>query len=182
MAKIDVSTIEGYADMSAEDKLKALEGYDFPDPDYSGYVRKDLFDKKAHELSEKTKQLNDKLSDDEKKAAEQKELQDRYDSLVRENTISKHKARYIALGYDEKLAEETATAVADGDFEKVIANEKKNLEAHEKRVKDAILKDTPRPEGGSGDKTVTRDEFNKMSYEDQLKYIKEHPNWKTELK
>ena len=38
MAKIDVSKIEGYAEMSAEDKLKALEAFDIPDPDYSGYV------------------------------------------------------------------------------------------------------------------------------------------------
>lgn len=40
MAKIDVTQIEGYAEMSAEDKLKALEGFDIPDPDYSGYVRR----------------------------------------------------------------------------------------------------------------------------------------------
>jgi hypothetical protein len=44
MAKIDVTKIEGYADMTPEEKLKALEGYDVPDPDYSGYVKKDVFD------------------------------------------------------------------------------------------------------------------------------------------
>ena len=44
MAKIDVSKIEGYAEMSAEDKLKALEAYDVPDPDMSGFVSKEQFD------------------------------------------------------------------------------------------------------------------------------------------
>ena len=31
MAKIDTSKIEGYADMSAEDKLKALEAFEYED-------------------------------------------------------------------------------------------------------------------------------------------------------
>ena len=61
MAKIDVTQIEGYAEMSAEDKLKALEGFDIPDPDYSGYVKKDVFDKTASELAGVKKQLKDKL-------------------------------------------------------------------------------------------------------------------------
>lgn len=34
MAKIDVSTIEGFADMTAEQKAEALANYEFPDPDY----------------------------------------------------------------------------------------------------------------------------------------------------
>ena len=38
MAKIDVSTIEGFADMTAEQKAEALANYEFPDPDYTGYV------------------------------------------------------------------------------------------------------------------------------------------------
>ena len=57
MAKIDVSKIEGYAEMSTEDKLKALEAFDIPDPTYSGYVDKKLFDKTASELAEKKKEL-----------------------------------------------------------------------------------------------------------------------------
>lgn len=184
--KIDTSKIEGYAEMSAEDKLKALEGYEIPDPDYTGYVKKDVFDKTAHELAAKKKELNAKLSDEEKAKLEseaaQKELNEKYNALLRENTIAKNKAKYLALGYDEKLAEETATAVVDGDVEKVFANEKKNLESFEKKIKQSILKDTPKPEGGSGDTVVTKESFMKMSYPDQLKYISAHPNWKAELK
>lgn len=62
MAKIDVSKIEGYAEMSAEDKLKALEAYDVPDPDMSGFVSKEQFDKTASELAAKKKELRDKLT------------------------------------------------------------------------------------------------------------------------
>lgn len=178
MAKIDVSKIEGYAEMSAEDKLKALEAYDVPEPDYSGYVKKDVFDKTAKELADKKKELKDKLSADEqaqleaqeKQAAMEKELHD----LRRESTISKTKAKYLSLGYDEKLAEETAQAVADGDTEKVFANEKKHLADFEKQIRADALKNSPRPNGGQGGNTMTLDKFRKLSPADRLKFSEEH--------
>lgn len=178
MAKIDVSKIEGYAEMSAEDKLKALEAYDVPEPDYSGYVKKDVFDKTAKELADKKKELKDKLSADEqaqleaqeKQAAMEKELHD----LRRESMISKTKAKYLSLGYDEKLAEETAQAVADGDTEKVFANEKKHLADFEKQIRADALKNSPRPNGGQGGNTMTLDKFRKLSPADRLKFSEEH--------
>ena len=65
--KIDVTQIEGYENMSPEEKLKALEGFDIPSPDYSGYVKKDLYDKTASELAAKKKELKERLSDDRKR-------------------------------------------------------------------------------------------------------------------
>ena len=47
MAQIDTSKIEGYENMTAEEKVKAFESFNIPDPDYSGYVKKEVFDKKA---------------------------------------------------------------------------------------------------------------------------------------
>lgn len=96
MSKIDVSQIEGYAEMSAEDKLKALEEFEIADPDYSGYVKKEVFDTTAHELAEKKKELKAKLTDDEAEKQKQKEeqetLQANYEKLLRESTVSKDKA------------------------------------------------------------------------------------------
>ena len=40
--KIDFSSIEGYESMTAEEKLAALEAMDIPEPDYSGWVKKDV--------------------------------------------------------------------------------------------------------------------------------------------
>lgn len=62
MAKIDISKIDGYADMTPEQKIAALEAFETEDPDYSGYVRKDIFDKTASELAAKKKELNEKLN------------------------------------------------------------------------------------------------------------------------
>lgn len=163
MAKIDVTQIEGYADMTAEEKLKALEGYDVSEPDYSGWVKKDLYDKTASELASKKKELRDKLTDDE--AAKQKEKEERetmqkeLDALRRESTVSKNKAKLIGLGYDEGLAEETAEAMADGNLDKVFAGQKKHLEAFEKKIRADLLKDTPKPVGDGNSKSLTKTEI-----------------------
>lgn len=178
MAKIDVSKIEGYAEMSAEDKLKALEAYEVPDPDYSGYVKKDVFDKTAKELADKKKELKDKLTAEEQAADEAKEKQEAMEKelndLRRESTISKTKAKYLSLGYDEKLAEETAQAVADGDTEKVFANEKKHLADFEKQIRADALKNSPRPDGGQGGNTMTLEKFRKLSPAERLQFSEEH--------
>lgn len=150
--KIDTNAIKGYADMSAEEKLAALEAFDMPDPDYSGYVKKDVFDKKASEAAEARRQLNAHLSDEEKKKAEQdaatKKLQEDYEKLLHETNVSKATAKFISLGYDEKLAAETAEAFVSGDTEKVFANQLKAKTALEKQLRAEILKDTPRGDDG----------------------------------
>lgn len=185
MAKIDVTQIEGYAEMSAEDKLKALEGFDIPDPDYSGYVKKDVFDKTASELAGVKKQLKDKMTDDEaakqKEQEEREELQSKYDKLLRESEISKHKAKLLGLGYDEKLADETAEAMADGDMEKVFANQKKHLDSVEKRVRADALKDTPKPTPDGDSKTMTLEKFRKLSPQERADFYAEHPEEYKEL-
>lgn len=67
MARIDTAKIEGYAEMSAEDKLKALEEFDIPEPDFSNYVSKDISDKYAKEAADFKKKYRDLLGDEQKK-------------------------------------------------------------------------------------------------------------------
>lgn len=180
MAKIDITKIEGYADMSAEDKLKALEAYEIADPDYSGYVKKEVFDKTASELAAKKKELNEKLSAEEQsKIAEQEkltDLQNKYDALLKESEISKYKANLLGMGYDDALAAETAQAMADGDTDKVFANQKKHLENVEKKVKAEVLKGTPKPDGnGQGTEAMTLDKLKAMSSGDRYKWSVANP-------
>lgn len=180
MAKIDVSQIKGYADMSAEEKLKALEALDLPDPDYSGYVKKEQFDKTASELAAKKKELNEKLSADEqakqKEAEERQALEEKYNALLRESAVSKNKSKLLGLGYEEKLADETAEAMADGNLDKVFANQKKFLDGFEKSIRAEVLKDTPKPTGDGDTKTMTLENLRKMSPMERMKYSQEHPD------
>jgi len=155
MAKIDVTKIEGYAEMSAEDKLKALEAFEMPDPDFTGWVKKDVFDKKASEAAGYKKQL-DASKTDEQKAKEEtearmKELQEKVDSLEKEKLVSTYKAKYLAQGMDEKLAADTAEALQKGDHEKVFANEKAFLDALAKKIKADALGELDKPPMGDGD-------------------------------
>lgn len=185
MAKIDVTQIEGYADMTVEEKLKALEAFDVPDPDYSGYVSKEQFDKTASELAAKKKELSEKLSEDERQKQEEQEqreeLQKKYDTLLRESTVSKNKAKLLGLGYEEKLADETAEAMADGNLDKVFANQKKQLDAVEKRVRAEVLKETPKPTGDGDSKTMTLKQLRELSPAERMKFSQEHPEEYKEL-
>lgn len=176
--KLDLSKIEGYENMSVEDKLKALESYEI-EQDYTGYVKKDLFDKTASELAEKKRQLRAKLTEEETKEQERKEafekLQKNYDDLVRENKISQYTSELLSAGYAEKLAADTALAMVDGDTAKVFSNQKKHLQDMENKLRVEILKGTPKPiENGDSD-TMTLDKFRKLSAADRLKYADDNP-------
>lgn len=180
MAKIDVTQIEGYENMTAEEKLKALEAFDVPDPDYSGFVKKEQFDKTASELAAAKKQLKEKMTEDEaarqREQEEREELQENYNKLLRESTISKNKAKLIALGYEEALADETATAMADGDSEKMFINQQKHLTAFEKKIRAEVLKTTPKPTPDGDNKTMTLDTLRKMSPQERYDFSVKNPD------
>lgn len=117
MAKIDVTKLPGFKpEMTAEEKLALLDAYEVPEPDYTGYIQNSAFDKTASELAEAKRQLKAKLSEEEQKEADRaataKALQDELELLRKEKTVSTYVAQYLALGYDEKLAKETAPATA----------------------------------------------------------------------
>lgn len=153
MAKIDTTRIEGFSEMTAEQKLAALEAYEIPAPDYSGYVRKDVYDKATSDLAEWKRKHNALLSEEDKKKQESEEelttLRKRVEEMEKEKLISGHKARFLALGYDETLADETAQAMANGETDKVFANQKKFLESHDKAYKAQLMGQNSIPPAGS---------------------------------
>ena len=153
MAKIDTTRIDGFSEMTAEQKLAALEAYEIPAPDYSGYVKKDVYDKATSDLAEWKRKHNALLSEEDKKKQESEEelttLRKRVEEMEKEKLISGHKARFLALGYDETLADETAQAMANGETDKVFANQKKFLESHDKAYKAQLMGLTSTPPAGS---------------------------------
>lgn len=153
--KIDTSIIDGYVDMTPEQKLAAIEALEVPDPvDLSGYVKKDAMDKAAKEAAEYKRQLKEKMTAEESTAAEQQakwdELQSNYNALLKKSTVAEHTAKFLALGYEEKLARETAEALFDGDMDKVFSNQQAFKAAMEKAIKADVLKQTPGPSGAGG--------------------------------
>ena len=166
--------------MTAEEITKALEGIELPTDNSAEIDRlKTALSKSNSEAAEFKKQLREKMSAEEIKAKEDaeviEELRKERDALLREKTIANHKANYLALGYDEKLANETAEAMVNGELDKVFINQKKHIEAVEKKIRADVLESTPKPEGGSGSETITKEKFSKMSIAEQYKYSVEHP-------
>ena len=155
MPNIDTSTIEGFEAMTAEQKVEALLKINIPEAfDSSKYVLKETFDKKASETAALSKQLKEKMTEDElKKAEDAKALQDMRDeleALKKEKQLSDLTASYIAMGYDKDLAADTAKARMDGDTKKEFENGEKHRQALEKKIKEELMKDTPRPGGAGG--------------------------------
>lgn len=159
--KIDTTQIPNFDTLPDEAKA-AILGMEFADtPDMSKFVEKSVFDKKASEASELSKQLKAKMTDDEKSAAERDakwaEMEAKVAQLEQEKLESTYKASYLALGYDDALATETAKAMAAGDTAKVFENQRKAAEAAEKKLRAELMKNNPHPGGAGGGDTKTED-------------------------
>lgn len=181
MAGIDTSKIEGYDTMTAEEKVKALEGYSIADPDYSGYVKKDVFDKTASELAQTKKDLKARMSEEEiakaEHEAELKKYKEQAESLQREKNIADNKAKFISLGYDDNLAFETAEALEKGDFATVFKNQQTVIENVKKIAKGEAMASTTPPAGkaSDGEKTVSKEQFDNMTYAERAALCQTNP-------
>ena len=172
--------------MTFEEVESALESVTIPEDNSAEIERlKNALSKSNSEAAGYKKQLREKMTEDEQKKQkeqeEREELQNKYDKLLRESVISKNKAKLVALGYEEALADETAEAMADGDTEKVFANQQKHLASFEKKVRAEALKNTPKPTPDGDSKTMTLEKFRKLDPAERHKFYTEHPDEYKEL-
>lgn len=168
MANIDVTAIQGFDGMTAEQKVEALLNFQIPEAfDKSKWIAKDQFDRTASELADAKKQLKGKMTADEAAKAEQdkamQDMQEKYNALLKQSTIANHTAKYLSMpGYDEKLARETAEALFEGDMEKVFANQQKANESYEKKLKAEAMKGMRDPAKGDDDEKSANVEYAKQ--------------------
>lgn len=176
MAKINTSAIEGYENMTAEEKLAALEAMDIPDVDKI----KSALDKATSEAAGYKKQLRERMTEEEARAAKDAEdraaIQKELEQLRAEKVVGQHTAKFLGLGYDEKLARETATALANGEHELVFKNHAKFLADREKALRAEILKSTPTPPAGDGAEKKSRDDLKKMTLAEKQRFFRENPD------
>ena len=168
--------IENYENMTPEEKLAAWEAFD---PEKEGFVSKTVFDRKASEASDLSKQLKARMTEEEAKAAKDAEeratLIARVEELERERAVNAYTTAYLGMGYDEKLAKATAEAIAKGDMNTVFANQKTFNEAREKALKAELLKSTPTPPAVGADSGMKKEDFMKMSLGEKQKFAAENP-------
>ena len=150
--KIDTTKIENYEQMSAEDKLKALEEYEFEAPapkDNSEEVTKlkTALSKANSDAAEWKRQFREKQTEAERAEAERQErekaVEDELRSLRRDKTVSGYVASCLSLGYDKELALKAAEAMADNDAAAIMACQQEFLEAKKKELEAAALGKQP---------------------------------------
>jgi len=177
--KIDTTLIPNFDELPEEAK-SAILAMEFADaPDMSQFVAKAVFDKKASEAADLSKQLKSKMTQEEQTAAQQAEvlatMQAELESLRADKTKSEYTTQFLAIGYDEKLAKSTAEALYKGDMATVFKNQAVFVAEREKSMKADLLKSTPVPPAGIGEKTPSKEDFKKMSLLEKAKFANEHP-------
>lgn len=174
--KIDTTTIEGYAEMTPEQKIEALEAFEYAD--LSGEVEryKNAVTKASSDAAEWKRKYNEKLTDAEKRQQEENQKDELIADLQKQISINENVAKLVALGYSAELAQETAAAIADGNMDVVFANQKKLLEAKEAAVRADLLTGTGKPTGRGEEKQMTKEDVRKMSPAERLHFYQTNPD------
>lgn len=141
---------------------------------------KAAFDKVSSELADLKKKYNAKLSEDEKASIEKAEREAEYkqyvESLEKFKAVTESATRFRALGYSEAQAQKAAEAQYGGDTDEVLRIQMEYQVDLEKRIKAELMKSMPKPSTGQDeDVQMTKEQFNNLSYSEQLKLKKEHP-------
>lgn len=153
--KIDTSKITGYAEMTAEEKLAALEAYEIEAPNSGDEMTKlkAALSKANSDAAEWKRQFREKQTEQERAEAEraerEKAVEEELRNLRRDKTVSGYVAQCLALGYDKDLALRAAEAMADGDAASVFACQQDFLESKKKELEAAALNKQPTLTSGS---------------------------------
>lgn len=169
--KID---IENYENLTPEEKIAALEA------NFASVAQiKATADKAASEAASYKKQLREKMTEEEAKATKAAEehaaLLERVAQLEHEKAVGTYTTAYIAMGYEEKLARSSAEAMAKGDTETVLKNQKIHLENREKALRTELLKQTPHPAAGGSDPVMTKEKLRSMSPQERYEFSVKNP-------
>lgn len=138
-------------------------------------------DKASAEAADYKKKWKDSLSSQEQasieKAEKEAEREEKFNQLLRENSINKLEKTYLGLGYLAEEAEKMAAAEFDGDLEtktkimrEVDARKKKEFEAE-------FLKSRPDINAGAGGENpnISKEAFEKMGYLERVDFKHKYP-------
>ena len=179
MANLKTLLGDKYKEGMTIDELMALD-VEEPKVDMSKFVSKETFDKAASEAANYKKQARATMSEAEQKAAADAEklaeiIAER-DQLKQEKMIAENAKGLVAIGYDETLANEVATALFNGDAATVIKAQAKFVDAQKKSVLAEAVKQTPTPPADNGGGTVmTKENLRKMSPADRFEFSQKNP-------
>ena len=157
--KIDTSKLEGYANLTPEEKIAFLEGYEFPEekaesvPNDEITRLKNALSKSNSEAADYRKKWQATLSDQERAEAERQqrenEMQTQLNALLREKQTSEFEKNFLATGYSPELAKSSATAMVDGNNAQVFADMNTFIAERTKQLQAEALNTQPQLTNGS---------------------------------
>lgn len=160
--------VEGMTDEEAQAKFNELY---MPRADHDKEMAKSkgIIDSYSAQIAENKRKERERMSDEEKRAAEQQErweaLENKNKELERSLKINELMSAYLDRGFDKELALETATAMYDGDNATVLSNERIFADKRESALKAAWEKEYQvNPPAGNGSGKV---DFSKQIAEAQ---------------
>ena len=180
---VDVSKIDGYDEMSAEEKVKALEALEMEDEETKAELEryKNACTKANSEAAESKRQLKalqEKTNEGSSETAKQiSELKEQIENLNKEKLISQRTASFLGIGMNEDIASKCSEAFTNGDSEAFFKAMGSFITEHDKAFKAELLKSTPRPgsEGGKAPE-MTKEKLQKMSLEERMAFAAEFPD------
>ena len=157
MAKVNTESIEGFNEMSTEDKLNALLNYEYeaPKQDESAELKRvrEALNKASSDCASYKKQLRDKQTEAEREAADRLErenaLQEELNAYRTRERISTYKAQLMSVGYDATTAESLATKLPEGISEDFFATQKTFLDQQKQNALSEALNRQPKPSVGT---------------------------------
>lgn len=178
----DLKTLLGdkYQEGMTIEELMEIE-VEVPKTDKAAYENlKKRFDEVASEAASYKKQIRATMTEAEQKAAADAEelarVLEENKQLKSEKAIAENAKGLVALGYDEALANEVATALYNGDSETVIRAQAKFVDAQKKAVLAEAVKNTPvPPASGSDGVEMTKEALRKMSPMERFEFSQKHP-------
>lgn len=172
---MDTTKIEGYENMTPEEKIAALESYEMPDLSDENTRLKNALNKASSETADYKRQLKEKMSEQERAEAEAKEKAEQIEKKLAEyeqrEKVSTFKAEYLALGYDNDLATMAAEAKATGDTAKEFECQRTFNANKEAEFKATLIQDQPTlTQGNTPNATsITKDEI--LAVKDKVKRL-----------
>ena len=165
-------------DMTAEEIASALEAKKVNTEEEHSKHYKGLISKANSEAADWKKKYQGKLDEEEKKALDLDEAQKATDQkisdleaknkeLERSIAISDQTGKLIAMGYTQELASDTATAMVDGDMDKVLKNQSTFVESVKQSAIAGKMRETPKPGAGASGGEGEKPDYKKLAAEAQ---------------
>lgn len=139
-----------------------------------------------HEKEELQKQLNERMSEEERAKAEEAKRNEERDKELEELRTKMNVATYQAtltaadIGMDTETAKAVAEALNAGKYDSVFEGIRRFITAHDKTLREDALKNNPTLPGGASDKVITKEEFKNMSLSEMMNFKNDYPDLYTQ--